>query len=125
MAAGLAAGAATSLCAAPVAANNGNTIDGRRCPRSGELAQISPLRNAIPAAERFAHLSPARAVIRALQRGPDSGYAAPAARACGAAVVGLSVFVKVHAQGQRCSACDLRAFVVHYRSGAYRVWEAY
>ena len=52
-------------------------------------------------------------------------YAPSARRVCGAAVVKLSVYVDVHPHGQVCSACDVHAFVVRYRAGRYRVWEAY
>jgi hypothetical protein len=106
-------------------ASNGQTIDGKPCPKASQLQRITHVQDAVPAAKSFAHLSGHRGEVRALERGEKSGYAPPARRACGAAVVRLSVFVKVHPRGQTCSACDVRAFVVRYLGGRYRVWEAY
>jgi hypothetical protein len=70
-------------------------------------------------------LTAGRGKVRLIERGDESFYAPPARRACGAPVVTLSVFVQVHPRGQTCSACDVRAFVVRYRRGPYRVWEGY
>jgi hypothetical protein len=117
--------AAVATPAAMAAADRAPTVDGKLCPRPSQLRRIASLRDAVQPAKRFAHLTGRRGVIRQLERGDQSGYAPAARRICGAAVVTLSVYVKVHPRGQACSACDLRALVVHYRTGRFRVWEAY
>ena len=114
-----------ALVTATASAINGQTVDGKPCPTASDLQRIVRLQDAVPAAKRFGHLTGSRGKVLVLERGDQSGYAPPARRACGFAVVKLSVFVKVHQRGQTCSACDLREFVVRYRSGRYRVWEAY
>ncbi|MBS1862893.1 MAG: hypothetical protein JSS68_14415 [Actinobacteria bacterium] len=60
-----------------------------------------------------------------VRRGPHSTYAAPVRRACGPAVLGLSIYVDVHPVGMRCSACNLHAYVVRYKTGRWEVWTAY
>ena len=120
-----AAGTVVAATGIPTIATGAVTVDHKPCPQAGQLRLISPLTEVLPTAIRFARLSPARTVVRALTRGVDSPYAQPAARACGGPIVRLSVYVKIHSRGQSCSACDLRMFVVRYRHGGYRVWEAY
>lgn len=121
----LVSGAAIVLAAANSLAANGPTIDGKPCPTASQLSRIARLREAVPAVKRIVHLAGRRGVVRKLTRGNQSEYAPSARRVCGAAVVKLSVYVDVHPHGQVCSACDVHAFVVRYRAGRYRVWEAY
>jgi hypothetical protein len=123
---GFASLALVAVIAVPTwAIGNRSTFNGKPCPRASQLAYIHNVKDAVPAAESADHLAPNRALIRELKRGDRSIYAEPAARACGRAVVHLSVYVQVHRRGINCRACDLHAFVVRYRTGRYRVWEAY
>jgi len=95
---------------------------GGSCPKASQLVSIESPRGAIPAAKKALG---ARGRVLEVKRGKRSPYAAPARRQCGAAVLGKSVYVVVHPIGQRCSACNLHAFVVRYRSGRWRVWTGY
>src|SRR5439155_4072419 len=106
---------AVAVIACPAGAINGETVDGKPCPKASQLQRIIRLQDAVPPAKSFAHLTGRRGQVRLIEHGDQSGYAPPARRACGAAVVTLSVFVKVHPRGETCSACDVRAFVVRYR----------
>jgi|SRR5438105_5424463 len=99
-------------------------VQAASCPNGQRLLYPSRLADAIPAARRAAGYG-ANAQIRALSRGDRSGYAPQARRECGTRTVHYSVYVRVHPRGQRCSACDLRAFVVHYRSGRWSVWTGF
>lgn len=101
--------------------SSARTIGGG-CPRVGKLTWIKHPRGAIPAAKE-AYGSPTR--VLEVKRGSRSGYAPSARAECGRAVVRKSVYVVVHPIGIRCAACNLHAFVVHYRSGQWRVWEGY
>ena len=95
------------------------------CPVPALLAQPVPLTGAMAAARRASGYG-SRSVIRAAHRaGRRSPNAADAIRLCGVRVLFLSAFVQVHPAGIRCVACDLRAYVVHYRSGYWRVWTGY
>ena len=95
---------------------------GDSCPEPSKLVWIKKPRGAIPAAKK-ALGAPGR--VLEVRRGKRSPYAPPARRECGGAVVGKSVYVVLHPIGQRCSACNLHAFVVRYRSGRWRVWTGY
>jgi hypothetical protein len=111
---------AALLIAAPSSASSPATTDGKPCPRAPLLVMIERLRDAVPAAKRR---SPGqRWDATQLVRGPQGTLANQAARACGRAVVRKSVFVRLNPHGQTCSACDLRTYVVRYRTGRYRVW---
>ena len=111
---------AAVLIAAPSNASSRATTDGKPCPTASQLVTIKRLRDAVPAAKRR---SPGeRWVVTQLVRGPQGTLANRAARVCGWAVVRKSVFVRLHPHGQTCSACDLRTYVVRYRTGRYRVW---
>ncbi len=95
---------------------------GGSCPKASQLVRIKSPRGAIPAVKKALG---ERGRVLEVKRGMRSPYAAPARRECGAAVVGKSVYVVVHPIGQRCSACNLHAFVVRYRSGRWLVWTGY
>jgi hypothetical protein len=92
------------------------------CPEPSKLVWIQRPRVAIPAAKKALR---ARGRVLQVRRGKRSPYAPQARRKCGAAVVRKSVYVVVHPIGRRCSACNLHAFVVRYRSGRRVVWTAY
>jgi hypothetical protein len=111
---------AAVLIAAPSNASSPGTADGKPCPRAPQLARIKHLRDAAPAAKR--RFPGQRWDVTQLARGPLGTLANQAARACGWAVVRKSVFVRLHPHGRTCSACDLRTYVVRYRTGRYRVW---
>lgn len=110
---------AAGLSAVPLTAARPRTADGKPCPRAGQLVTIKRLRDAVPAVKaRF----PGRWDVTELKRGPQGTLANQATQVCGSAVVRKSVFVRLHPHGQVCAACDLRSYVVRYRSGRYRVW---
>jgi hypothetical protein len=104
---------------APVVAAKPQTADGKPCPRASQLVTIKRIRSAVPPAKRR---FPGHWDVTYVVRGPRGALAGAAARACGQAVVRKSVFVRLHPHGQTCSACDLRSYLVRYRSGRWRVW---
>jgi hypothetical protein len=111
---------AAVLIAAPSNASSPATTDGKPCPTASQLAMIKHLRDAVPAAKR--RFPGQRWDVTHLVRGRQGTLASQATRVCGWAVVRKSVFVRLHPHGQTCSACDLRTYVVRYRTGRYRVW---
>ncbi len=55
----------------------------------------------------------------------QSGPVSQAKGQCGTEVVRKSVYVQVHPIGMRCAACDLHAFLVHFRNGPWKIWTAF
>ncbi|MBS1888945.1 MAG: hypothetical protein JSU06_17345 [Actinobacteria bacterium] len=92
------------------------------CPSVSALERPVNPRGAIPTA-KAALGSPGR--VLEVTRGPGSTYAGPVRRSCGAAVLRDSIYVVVHPLGQTCSACNLHAYVIKFRHGAWKVWTAY
>lgn len=65
-------------------------------------------------------------MIRQLKRGNRvATYGDIAVEQCGEEVVRLSIYVRIHPRGMRCNACDVRAFVVHYKKGRWKVWTGF
>lgn len=92
------------------------------CPDAMALVHPGRPRGAIPAAK--AALGSNGRVLQ-VTRGPGSTYAAEAKRACGIEILRDSIYVVVHPIGITCSACNLHAYVVKLREGAWMVWTAY
>lgn len=102
-------------------ANGSPTSDGKPCPHASSLVTIRHLKDAVLPAKRYA--GPGRWDVVELTRGPRGSLAESAVRACGAAVVRRSVFVRLKPHGRVCNApCDVSPYVVRSRSGRYRVW---
>lgn len=92
------------------------------CPDPAELERPSNPRGAIPAAKEALGI-PGR--VLEVKRGPRSDYASIVKRDCGIEVLRKSIYVVVHPKGYRCSACNLHAYVVKFRSGPWEVFAGY
>jgi len=90
------------------------------CPNPSELERVANPRAAIPAAKAVTPGGKERALE--VRRGPKSSYAAAAKRLCGVEVLRKAVYVRLHPIGIRCASCDIRVFMVKYRSGPWEVW---
>lgn len=92
------------------------------CPDASALEYPANPRGAIPKAKEALGT---KGHVLELERGPGSTYAAAVKRACGVEVLRDSIYVVVHPVGVICSACNLHAYAVKFREGAWQVWTAH
>jgi hypothetical protein len=96
---------------------------GTECPDASDLERVANPRAAIPAAKAATPGKNERALEAT--RGPRSSYAAAAKQLCGVEVLRKSLYVRLHPVGIRCASCDIRVFMIKYRSGPWEIWTTF